>query len=294
MKKYLLYALVLTLSFITGCHKTTDSPKEGTFTALTYNVAGLPQGANVDQFPVEHMPLISPRLNYYDLINVQEDFYYHDVLIKEDHHPYKSTYVANKGFGDGLNMFSDFIFLNYMRTGWADCNGTDCFTPKGFTYSRLKLTSEAYIDIYNVHCNAGSDVLDLDARRKNILQLCKYIEYRSKGNAVIIMGDTNCRYTRIGDNIREILDRGFTDVWVELERNGVLPIQDGNSLTDCDPLSTLANCEVVDKIFYRSNDVVKLTPLEFSIPGDKFLDGSGEWLSDHRPLLTKFKFNVLK
>ena len=35
---------------------------------MTYNVAGLPEGANIDQFPIEHTPLISPRLNNYDLI----------------------------------------------------------------------------------------------------------------------------------------------------------------------------------------------------------------------------------
>jgi hypothetical protein len=293
MKKYLYYFLLAGVAIITGCKKTTDEPKQGTFTAITYNIAGLPEPVS-GSHPLTNTPFISTRLNAYDIVNVQEDFNYHDLLLSNDYHRYRSKYVANRSLGDGLNMLSQFIFLNFMRTEWEDCNGTDCFTPKGFTYSRVKLTSGAYIDLYNVHCNAGSDALDLAARRKNILQLCKYIEFRSAGNAVIIMGDTNCRYTRTGDNIRELLNRGFKDSWIELERNGVLPNQDGISLMDCDPTSTYANCEVVDKIFYRSNDVVKLTPLEFAIPGDKFLDSNGEWLSDHRPVYTKFQFEVLK
>ncbi len=293
MKKVIYYFLLLSISFIAGCKKESDESKQGVFTVVTYNIAGLPEPAS-GSHPFTNTPLISSRLNKYDLVNVQEDFSYHDLLLSNDYHKYRSTYVANSSLGDGLNMLSQFVFLNFMRTQWEDCNGTDCFTPKGFTYSRLKLNTKAYIDIYNVHCNAGSDVLDLTARRKNILQLCKYIEFRSAGNAVIIMGDTNCRYTRTGDNIREILSRGFKDSWIEMERNGVLPNQDGIALTDCDPSSPYANCEVVDKIFYRSNDMIKLTPLEYSIPGDAFLDSNNEWLSDHRPVYTKFQFEVLK
>ena len=97
------------------------------------------------------------------------------------------------------------------------------------------------------------------------------------------MGDTNCRYTREGDNIRELLALGFKDSWIELEKGGVLPEQNGVTLAD----------EVVDKIFYRSNSSISLTALEYDVPGDAFLDGNGEWLSDHRPVFTKFKFNVL-
>ncbi len=286
MKNHTLILLFFFLILISGCTKTAEeaSPLEGTFTALTYNVAGLPEGINADQHPVANTPLISPRLNNYDLVNVQEDFYYHDVLIKDNHHKYKTKYFALEGgLGDGLNMFSDFLILNFMRTGWDDCHGTDCLTPKGFTYSRVKLTPKAYIDVYDLHCNAGSDSADLAARRANIIQLCKYIKFRSKDHAVIIMGDTNCRYTREGDNIRELLALGFKDSWIELEKGGVLPEQNGVTLAD----------EVVDKIFYRSNSSISLTALEYDVPGDAFLDGNGEWLSDHRPVFTKFKFNVL-
>jgi hypothetical protein len=56
-----------------------------------------------------------------------------------------------------------------MRTAWDNCNGFDCLTPKGFTYSRIKLNAIAYIDVYDLHCNAGSDSGDLAARRKNIV-----------------------------------------------------------------------------------------------------------------------------
>lgn len=259
--------------------------KENTFTTLSYNVAGLPEGINNDQFPVKHIPLISPRLNNYDIVCVQEDFNYHKELIKDNHHPYKTTYYAREGsFGDGLNMFARFPILNFMRTTWNKCNGYDCFTPKGFTYSRVKLTPNAYIDVYNLHSNASVEPGDLAARRSNILQLCNYIQFRSKDHAVIVMGDTNCRYTRSGDNIRELLALGFKDVWIEKERSGILP--DANDI--------VVDGEVVDKIFYRSNELIQLIPLEYSLVTNNFLDNDGEWLSDHRPLYTRFQFNILK
>lgn len=96
MKKHTLILLIFFLTIISGCTKVAEEASlvEGTFTALTYNVAGLPEGINADQHPVANTPLISPRLNNYDLVNVQEDFFYHDLLIKDNHHKYKSMYFA--------------------------------------------------------------------------------------------------------------------------------------------------------------------------------------------------------
>lgn len=269
-----------------------DMPNSGEINALTYNVAGLPEGINPDQHPTKHMQLVSPLLNAYNVVNVQEDFYYHDSLYKYITLPYKSTYVAESGLGDGLNCVSTIPFIDYTRIAWTDCNGTDCFTPKGFTYSRLRFNKDVFVDLYNILCNAGSDSADLAARRKNILQLCAYIDAHSAGNAIILMGDFNCRYTRIGDNIREVDDRGLKNVWVELLRSGVLPLQDGNSLTDCSPNATNATCETVDKIYYRSSSKITLTPTSYKLDGTEFYDSDNDPLSDHRPMNAKFNYQI--
>ncbi|MEQ9318019.1 MAG: hypothetical protein RIF41_02630, partial [Polyangiaceae bacterium] len=57
-------------------------PQDGTFSALSYNVAGLPQGLSGSE-PEEYIPLISPLLTGYDLVLVQEDFVYHAELRAE-------------------------------------------------------------------------------------------------------------------------------------------------------------------------------------------------------------------
>ncbi|MCB0508909.1 MAG: hypothetical protein KDD21_11485 [Bacteroidetes bacterium] len=269
-----------------------DLPNEGELKLLTYNVAGLPQGINADQFPLKHMHLVSPLLNAYDIVNVQEDFYYHDSLYKYITLPYKSKYVAEVSLGDGLNTVSTIPILDFKRIKWNQCNGTDCLTPKGFSYCRLRFNDNAYVDLYNVHCNAGSDAGDYAARRDNVSQLCQYIEANSAGNALIVMGDFNCRYTRIEDNIRKMDSVGLTNVWIELIRNGVAPLQDGNSLMDCSPNATNATCEVVDKIYYRSSAKIEFTALSYQLDDPKFYDSDSMSLSDHRPMFANLKYKI--
>ena len=88
---------------------------------------------------------------------------------------------------------------------WNDCTGTNCLTPKGFTLARVRLAEGVFVDLYNVHTNADSDDAALAARRANVEQLSDFIRTNSAGNAVIVMGDTNTRYTRTGDNIRTLV-----------------------------------------------------------------------------------------
>ena len=69
---------------------------------LTYNVAGLPQEISQEN-PAEHIPLISPLLNDYDVVLTQEDFdwwqgaaggldfvHYHERLRADATHEYRS------------------------------------------------------------------------------------------------------------------------------------------------------------------------------------------------------------
>jgi hypothetical protein len=68
---------------------------------------------------------------------------------------------------------------------------------------RERLAEGVYIDFYNVHTNAGTSAGDLSSRADNLSQLTSFIATHSAGNAVVVMGDTNTRYTRAGDTIAE-------------------------------------------------------------------------------------------
>src|SRR5882724_12042057 len=56
-----------------------DPPPQGSFSLLTYNVAGLPIFISQSE-PSRNMPEISALLNLYDVAVVQEDFAYHEAL----------------------------------------------------------------------------------------------------------------------------------------------------------------------------------------------------------------------
>ncbi|MFD5746313.1 jacalin-like lectin [Streptomyces sp. NPDC127033] len=254
----------------------------GTLKLLTYNIAGLPLGLGQSD-PKTNTPLIGQRLGPYGIVNVQEDFNYHASLYANDAHPYRTATSGGAAFGDGLNTLSDHPFDDFERVRWNDCTGTDCLTPKGFSLARVRLAEGVFVDLYNVHTNADTTDAALAARRANILQLSSFIRTYSAGNAVIVMGDTNTRYTRTGDNIRTLLsENGLTDAWVKLVRGGSAPALGSEALV-CDSAAPTDTCEVVDKVLYRSGPLVGLDATSFTNDWRAFLDGAGKHLSDHYP-----------
>jgi len=279
--RLLLRAMFVGLPLLSGV---TAQAASGTFTTLAYNVAGLPQVlSSAAGNRSTATKLISCYVNKFDFVNVQEDFNYHAELYNScDNHPYRSPTSGGAAVGSGLNSLSRFPYDDWDRVSWKNCNGVDCLTPKGFTMARTRLAEGVYVDIYNLHTQAQTATADLDARRKDILQLLAYIEIESAGNAVIVMGDTNTRYTRDGDNMWEFQRRGFGDAWVTRVRNGSVPAVSNTALT-CDPAVTSPTCEIVDKFMYRGNAHVTLTPTAYDIQTDA-KDASGVELSDHRPI----------
>ena len=266
----------------------------GTFSVLTYNVAGLPELITdpEEQRPSVNTPVIGRRIEPYDVVHVQEDFNYHAALYANNDHPHRTPTSGGVPFGDGLNTLSHLSYGDFHRIGWDECNGTDCLTPKGFTASRVRLAEGVYVDMYNVHANAGVSDADLAARRANITQLTRYIERNSAGNAVVVAGDTNTRYTRTGDNIRELADTlGLTDAWVEHERGGDRPDAGAPALV-CETNAPTDDCEVVDKILFRSGAFVDLRLSDYRNDHADFLDGDGRMLSDHYPHTAEFAWSL--
>lgn len=280
---------------LTGLTATAATPAtaatSGSFNVLTYNIAGLPLGLG-DSDPETNTPLIGQRLGPYDIVNVQEDFNYHASLYANDTHPYRTATSGGAAFGDGLNTLSDHPFEDFERVRWNDCTGTNCLTPKGFTLARVRLAEGVFVDLYNVHTNADSDDAALAARRANVEQLSDFIRANSAGNAVIVMGDTNTRYTRTGDNIRTLVaENGLTDAWVQLVKGGTPPAAGGDALL-CDATAPANDCEVVDKVLYRGSELLSLNATRYNDDWAKFLREDGKHLSDHFPHTVDFSYTL--
>jgi len=252
-------------------------PQEGAFEALTYNVAGLPQGISGSD-PVVNIPQMSPLLNCYDLVLVQEDFVYHDELALEAEHPYQSTPKEpyDKLVHDGLNRFSQFPWTRFTRVEWVACYGSattgagDCIAEKGFSLARTDLGEGVLVDIYNHHAEAGGGAEDIEARVAGFAQLIEYIRVHSEGRAVILGGDTNLH----GDDPDDapLLEQLMAE-------------------TGLHDVCTSLGCgeDHIDRFFFRSNEVVAIEPVAWAV-AEEFVDTEGEDLSDHPAIRVRFSW----
>ncbi len=260
------------------------SATTSSFNILTYNVAGLPDWIYQDN-QAENTILISPGLNDYDIVLVQEDYNYHDALIDQVNHPYLSNHSGSVMYGDGLFRLSDYRFTLHYREEWDECHGLwtndggDCWTPKGFSFARHYLTDKVVIDIYNLHGDSGETPEDYEAREDNFNQLLSAINTRSRGQAVIVAGDMNSRWKDGSSGIRMLVEDGFQDSWAEIYNGGVVPGegQSGGS---------------IDKIMFRSSDEITLTITDHYNEQANFKDGNGDDLSDHDPRYSAFSYTA--
>lgn len=269
----------------------------GEFNILSMNVAGLPEFLNSNEVPGDKTTnseeIGTKFAEYdYDIIHVQEDFNYHAYIYSTDTHPYRTATSGGVPFGSGLNTLANFDWIDFDRVKWATCSDAsenDCLTPKGYTFMRAIIDDGVYVDVYNLHADAGTEDGDEVARAANLKQVADAIDTNSIGNAVLVYGDTNSRYTRSADGITIFsTQNGMTDTWVELIRGGVVPTEE----TLCDNPSTTNYCETVDKVFYRGSPLLTLKATYWNYESSKFLQSNGSVLSDHNPITVNFTWSA--
>lgn len=285
----------------------TTAPAEqsasGAFTYLTYNVAGLPQEVSSEN-PEEHIPLISPLLEPFDVVVTQEDFdwwtddlagldfvNYHERLRADTTHEYVTAQhpgpaaVGIDGsdperplpsVGDGLGILSRFPLRDEVRVPWTHCRGlvdsaSDCLAMKGFMVATVELETDVVVDVYTLHAEAGSDPEDNVLQEEQFAQLAEFIDDHSGDRAIILGGDTNLHLEP--DDEDQAHD---TPVWEGfLETTGMTDVC---SEVDC-PVPG-----AIDKVAWRDGGGVSFEPLTFVHENETFSGPDGEDLSDHPPV----------
>jgi endonuclease/exonuclease/phosphatase family metal-dependent hydrolase len=269
----------------------------GELNALSYNVAGLPQGLSGSD-PEINTPLIGPLLNGYDLTLLQETWktpdpnplaplrVYHEILEAGALHPFRSIaapqplntnpFRPSAILADGLNRFSNFPFGEEIRTPWATCvpSAADCLALKGFTVARTTLAPGVVVDIYDLHMEAGSDPEDDVARDQGITQLVESMNGYSAGMPVIVGGDFNLHTNTEPDGsqyARLLSEAGLTDAC---------------AATGCPQPGR------IDKFAYRSGGAVTLEALSYRFATDVFVRNGNVPLSDHEALNVRFGWTV--
>ena len=256
-----------------GAAGTGGASSSGSFSVLTYNVAGLPQGISGGN-PTVNTPLISPLLNPFDLVYVQEDFSFHAALVSAVTHAYLSLPLATGGaLGDGLNRLARFPFSGFAREAWQVCYGTidsgsDCLTKKGFSVASHQLAEGASVHVYNMHMDAGhKSQEDYKARQAQVQQLLAAIQKRSLGLPVIVVGDTNLKDTQDETMLQALLD--------------------GAGLEDACRALGCPEPARIDRIMFRSSVTFTLTPKNWRVD-PSFVDGTAKPLSDHEAVAVDF------
>lgn len=279
-----------------------------TFNATSLNVDGLPGKIlgitiNPDARETAGATAIGNRVRTtgWDITAMSEDFNFHDNLVA----PLSDLYYVGTHGGkvatltnstDGLGLLvtkkDGWSFSNETRVAWKDHygeinNGADGLINKGFRYYTITIAPGVEIDFYCLHMDAEADQGDIDARASQMNQLVSYIKATHNGRHILILGDTNCRYTR--DKVKELLidginaDSRFTihDAWIDLVRNGVYPkLGDGSIMTSAEGPQ---RGEVVDKVFWIENAE---SPLK--IQANSYLHDTSFTESDHFPLTVNF------
>ncbi len=286
----------------------------GELSLLTYNVAGLPQEISSEN-PEQHLPLISPLLNDYDVVLTQEDFdwwqgvaatldfvNYHDRLRAEATHEHRSE--AHPGpeavgldpasrplqIGDGLGVLSRVPFTGNTRVPWTGCFGgfdvndggaADCLAMKGFMMVTLTLADGVEVDLYNLHGEAGGTDEDQRLQAQDFDELGAFIEERSAGRAIVLGGDTNLHTA--GDHA-DATGGADAEIWdAFLARTGLV---DACAATEC------ADPGMIDKVAYRGGDGVTLTAVSHDVPRDRFRSPAGDDLSDHPPVVVELTWEA--
>ena len=281
-----------------------------TFNATALNVDGLPEKisfvtVNEGAPGAEGATLMGNAIakQNWDIVGLSEDFNYHTELTA----PLANLYHVgtHRGGVSGLSNDTDGLGLLVAKrdgtgfsgeswTGWSTYNGytdsgADGLIEKGFRYYAVTIASGIVIDVYVLHMDADSNAGDIEARETQLAQLAAYIKGTSNKRPILIIGDTNCRYTR------EHLQTGFIDVinadsrftikdaWVEKMWNGVYPTYGADAMMWYNAPYNNNTGEVVDKIFYINNTESSLT-----IEANSYLHNTSFGVSDHYPVIVNF------
>jgi len=270
--------LVVGVLGITGCGQTEIS-------LLTYNVAGVPERLSTLE-PQLNAPLISPLLNGYELVLLQEDFVYHRKLASAADHPYqlppaRAADMDEPGVSipSGLSRLSQFPIDRVNRERWEACHGlldsaSDCVARKGFSVARHEVdlgSDTVTIDVYNLHMDAGSGPQDRAARQAQIGQLAEAIASRSSHHATVVAGDTNLTAAD-----EPLLDR---------------LLRDAELLDACRELGC-PEPERIDRVLYRSSPWVSLKATRWRLP-EEFVNADSAPLSDHAPVAVDFAISTI-
>lgn len=305
-KKLLLLVMCLATSMAMMAQKSYN------FNAVALNVDGLPEkisGITINEGAPGSAGATALgqgiAASGWEIVGLSEDFNYHSELVAPladyygvGEHGGTVKGTSNNTDGLGFLCLKSMSFEQAAKVQWekndgsllgnlTEDNGADELIKKGFRRYTVTIASGVQIDVYVLHMDAASRQADITTREAQLTQLATYIKNNKNGRPVLIIGDTNCRYTR------EKVKTGFIDVinadsrltikdaWIEHMWGGAYPTYGSDAMmthTYGDQKG-----EIVDKIFYINDSESNLT-----ITSNSYLHDTSFGNSDHWPVVVNF------
>ncbi len=273
----------MTLALALACTDGAEPvPTDGTFTAVTYNVHGLPPEITGDDTPAR-MEAIAPMLTDFDVVGLQEDFDAdnHALLTSESDHETQLFFdepLADRFYGSGLATLARYPAETLHTEHYETCSGvldgaSDCLASKGFTMVRLVLGGDASLDVYDTHLEAGGGEDDEASRAAHVETLIGALETHSRGRAVLFLGDFNL-HEDDGPPDSDLLAR----------------LRDEGGLRDTCEEAGCPDPNVIDRLFLRDGGGVSLEVLDWELQA-QFVDDDGVELSDHEALAGTYRWS---
>lgn len=329
IKSTMLMVKVLLIAFLTPFSITNITAQNNTqgkenvskvFKVCAFNVDGLPQTINIWGNTIEINPdglgeegakaigdyIANSDINFWAL---SEDFSFHNSLVEnlgEDFQTgtYRGSFTSDNYNGnisfdtDGLEFLakSPCTFSQESWTKWNKANGKfgdgyDEMINKGYRHYVADLGDGVFVDFYIMHMDAETSEADNAARASQWEQLRDAILSNKSNRPIIVMGDTNSRYTRDNikglfiDPINEAGNYEVKDAWVENCKEGNYPVLGDEALmVDGENGLGYEQGEIVDKVLYLSpkKNGLYLSATSFFV--DKDFDKS-----DHKPVIVTLK-----
>lgn len=306
MKKITAVFLAVLMLFSVLAIGVSAEEKSGSFSALCYNVAGLPDFSIIEgeeRTPEVNQQYIGKFVNEqaYDIFATQEDFGYHDTLVKYlTKYNYATQHYGIVPFGDGTNIFTiNMPMYNEDHTRWNSLygiidDGADEFSQKGITYCTIEIAEDVYIDFYDIHADAYGDEGSCAARADNFVQLAEIINNRTVDRPVIVTGDFNEYLLDGGSTIKSTLcdGCGLKDAWIELYNGGDYESDTTykSTLNGADAGYKWGRWDSVERFLYKDGGGITLTCDSFEYL--TVLNGEGKDCSDHVAAAAVFSYTT--
>lgn len=163
-----------------------------TLTVLLFNVWNLP-GICTDGKSRERAFAISPHLNAYDVVILNEAFQNKDALLKDVVH--KHRFVLKRQwytlFDSGVVILSKYPIVDTRSEHYSMRRSFDWFAAKGLAMCTLDVKG-TYVDVYGTHMQAGNSAPETRARLSQALQVAEAVQKWSPPmRPIIFAGDLN-------------------------------------------------------------------------------------------------------